>query len=351
MAVRPGMQGRTWFGQGLVYDEVYQFLQDISILDKPTEKKSADGPGAGQTPLAGWFNRLVQSGKSDHETKCNGSHGGLSCPPVSLSLLGNFHPTPAIEMLRGERGDHGCQAKARLLIVTGSPVQPHERYASVGHLECRAASGILVSRRRRRRPRKGPRRTWRAAQAAGGRFPSSTAAGAAPARRSSTSSGSSSARASLERRGRGRRRRWRRSRGCCVAPWGRGRPRPPRPRRQLRLHRGRRGRLAGCPQPAGHGAGPSGGEGQAARPQPRAATAVQGEHSGTRALDRGLRGRDGRAARQHAGPGSARDGDYDGRLRAIIRESLRQHPFAVTMFVGTVRKGKKAGSSRAHEEE
>ena len=56
MAVRPGMQGRTWFGQGLVYDEVYQFLQDISILDKPTEKKSADGPGAGQTPRAGWFN-------------------------------------------------------------------------------------------------------------------------------------------------------------------------------------------------------------------------------------------------------------------------------------------------------
>eukprot|EP00969_Alexandrium_andersonii_P127153 5620012-Alexandrium_andersonii.AAC.1 len=97
MAVKPGMQGRTWFGQGLVYDEVYQFLQDISILDKPTEKKLSEGPGAGQTPLAGWFNRLVQSGKSDHETKCNGSHGGLSCPPVSLSLLGNFHPTPAIE--------------------------------------------------------------------------------------------------------------------------------------------------------------------------------------------------------------------------------------------------------------
>ena len=30
-----------------MYDEVYQFLQDISILDKPQEKKSSDGPGSG----------------------------------------------------------------------------------------------------------------------------------------------------------------------------------------------------------------------------------------------------------------------------------------------------------------
>jgi len=99
-----------------MYDILNRFTliwhQDLSILDKPAEKRTAEGPGAGQTPLAGWFNRLVQTGKSDHETKTCGSHGGLSCPPVSVSILGNFHPTPAIEMLRGERGDHGCQAKA-----------------------------------------------------------------------------------------------------------------------------------------------------------------------------------------------------------------------------------------------
>jgi hypothetical protein len=104
VAAKPGMQGRIWFGQGLVYDVVYQLLQDISILDKPSEKKLSEAAGSGQTPLAGWFNRLVQSGKSDHETKCNGSHGGLSSLPVSLSLLGNFHPTPAIEMVRSAGG-------------------------------------------------------------------------------------------------------------------------------------------------------------------------------------------------------------------------------------------------------
>jgi hypothetical protein len=138
MAVKPGMSGRVWFGQGLLYDEVYQFLQDISILDKPQEKKASEATGSGQTPLAGWFNRLVQCGVSDHETKSNGSHGGLSCPTVSVSLLGNFHPTPAIEMVRGLRGDHGCQAKARLMLVTGRPVQPHEMYADTDELKCRA---------------------------------------------------------------------------------------------------------------------------------------------------------------------------------------------------------------------
>ena len=135
MAVQPGMQGRTWFGTGIIFDEAYQFLQDISILDKPTEKRGAEGPGSGQTPLAGWFNRLCQTGKSDHETKSNGAHGGLSCPACSVSLLGNFHPTPAIEMVRGERGDHGCQAKARLMLVTGKPVQPHEGYELEGRDE------------------------------------------------------------------------------------------------------------------------------------------------------------------------------------------------------------------------
>jgi hypothetical protein len=73
MATDSGMKGRVWFGQGLVHDEIYQLLQDFFILDNPNEKKSGDGPGSGQTPLAGWFNRLVQCGKSDHETKSNGS--------------------------------------------------------------------------------------------------------------------------------------------------------------------------------------------------------------------------------------------------------------------------------------
>ena len=135
IAFQSGMKGRPNFGNGLLYDEIYGLLQDLSILDKPTDKKTGDGNFAGQTPNAGWFNRLVQCGKSDHETKSCGSHGGLNCMPVSTSLLGNFHVTPAIEMVRGERGDHGCQAKARIMVTTGLPVQPHQKVEAFGELE------------------------------------------------------------------------------------------------------------------------------------------------------------------------------------------------------------------------
>lgn len=136
MAMKPGMQGRCWFGQALVYDEIYQFLQDLAILDQPQAKRAVDMVGAGQTPLAGWFNRLVQTGKSDHETKTCGSHGGLGAPMVSVSILGNLHPTPAIELVQGLRGDHGCQAKARLFFVTGTPIQPHEHVKTGGSVKC-----------------------------------------------------------------------------------------------------------------------------------------------------------------------------------------------------------------------
>ena len=91
MAQKPGMQGRLWYGQALVYDEVYQFLQDLSILDTPAQKRLGEQAGSGQTPLAGWFNRLVQTGRSDHETKTFGSHGGMGAQPVSVSILGNFN--------------------------------------------------------------------------------------------------------------------------------------------------------------------------------------------------------------------------------------------------------------------
>lgn len=48
MALAPGMQGRAWYGQSLVFDEAYQFLQDLSILDQPQKKKASETAGAGR---------------------------------------------------------------------------------------------------------------------------------------------------------------------------------------------------------------------------------------------------------------------------------------------------------------
>ena len=44
------------------------------MLDDPKDFKGSKT--AGQSPNAGWYNRFVQTGKSDHETKNNGCVGG-----------------------------------------------------------------------------------------------------------------------------------------------------------------------------------------------------------------------------------------------------------------------------------
>jgi hypothetical protein len=136
IAVHAGMQGRPWYGQGLIFDEAYGILEDISILNKASDKKPGETKSSGQCPAAGWFNRLVQYGLSDHETKSNGTHGGLGSLPVTTTFLGNIHVTPAVEMFRGARGDHGCQAKARLFVATGAPVQPHQLFHELSDLKC-----------------------------------------------------------------------------------------------------------------------------------------------------------------------------------------------------------------------
>ena len=55
--------------------------QELSILNDPKEQNKAQT--SGQNPNAGWYNRFVQSGKSDHETKTNGCFGGRLHASVS----------------------------------------------------------------------------------------------------------------------------------------------------------------------------------------------------------------------------------------------------------------------------
>ena len=135
MARRSGLQGKVWFSQELIFDEAYDFLMALDMLDSPSSaaaKKGDAGLTTGQSPNAGWANRLIQYGKSDHETKSCGVHGGADAPPVSASVVGNVHPGVCVEMIRGVRGDHGCQTRARMVFVSGDPVQPHEQYPGFG---------------------------------------------------------------------------------------------------------------------------------------------------------------------------------------------------------------------------
>ena len=91
LAASPGMTGRIWFGQGLVYDESYKILMDLGILTDP--KLVKDKSTSGQNCNQGWFNKFLQTGRSDHETKSNGCFGGLQADrhpaplPIGLYLV------------------------------------------------------------------------------------------------------------------------------------------------------------------------------------------------------------------------------------------------------------------------
>ena len=63
---------------------MHQLAQDLAILSDPKEA-GKEGNTSGQNPNAGWFNKFVQTGKSDHETKSGESFGGRS-PRVYCTL-------------------------------------------------------------------------------------------------------------------------------------------------------------------------------------------------------------------------------------------------------------------------
>ena len=68
--------------------------QELSILTDPKEQRS--GNTSGQNPNAGWYNRFVQSGKSDHETKTNGCFGGRVHAYLSPSVSHRRLLQPAV---------------------------------------------------------------------------------------------------------------------------------------------------------------------------------------------------------------------------------------------------------------
>ena len=68
------------------------------------------------------------------ETKNNGAHGGFGSLPVTCCFIGNIHSTPAIELLQGKRGDHGCQAGDIYTYTVISSVNAIVQFVCLTHL-------------------------------------------------------------------------------------------------------------------------------------------------------------------------------------------------------------------------
>ena len=64
LAALPGMRGRMTYGQGLVWDEAYDILMELSVLEKVNDKRGDQQP-KGQNVMTGWSNKLLQNGRSD----------------------------------------------------------------------------------------------------------------------------------------------------------------------------------------------------------------------------------------------------------------------------------------------
>ena len=68
----------------------------MAILTDPQEYKNSKS--SGQDTNAGWFNRYIQTGKSDHETKPNGSIGGTSSSMCIAMHAYDSHVLPTVDV-------------------------------------------------------------------------------------------------------------------------------------------------------------------------------------------------------------------------------------------------------------
>ena len=62
VAERSGLSGRTLLSSLLVFDEIYDFLMDLGVLDRMSKMSSAGPDTSGQTPNLSWANRLMRTG-------------------------------------------------------------------------------------------------------------------------------------------------------------------------------------------------------------------------------------------------------------------------------------------------
>ena len=113
--LRPG-----GFGRLANIDECYPAFLSWGLIS------GNDKPSAGVNTHTSILNRFLQSGSTSRITRTAGAYGGVAAKPVSFALLGNCHPTTALQMLTGGTGVHVAAAHDRLLFYTCPRIQPHE---------------------------------------------------------------------------------------------------------------------------------------------------------------------------------------------------------------------------------
>ena len=107
-----GIDLSPWKGRAFNLDEAYELWGHLDL----TAKSRGEKDGA-PSVHASTLNTLISSGKTRRATRSSTNFGESRGTPVSISIVGNGHPTKFIPLDRGMVGCHTAATKERFLIA------------------------------------------------------------------------------------------------------------------------------------------------------------------------------------------------------------------------------------------
>ncbi|CAL1161923.1 unnamed protein product, partial [Cladocopium goreaui] len=113
---------RLCFGQAFNLDEAYEFLENLSLLGSRSDKGKDSSANAHTSTL----NTLLARGKTKRAMRTPTSYEASRTQHISLSLLGNGHPSKLISMERNLEGQHAAATKECFLLCVDVSVPRHE---------------------------------------------------------------------------------------------------------------------------------------------------------------------------------------------------------------------------------
>jgi hypothetical protein len=115
-----GISLTPWQGRAFNLDEAYEFWGHLDLTGKSRgEKESAPSVHASTV------NTLIASGKTRRATRGCANFGESRGKTVSISIVGNGHPSKFIAMDRGLVGSHTAATKERFLIALDHAAARH----------------------------------------------------------------------------------------------------------------------------------------------------------------------------------------------------------------------------------
>ena len=110
----------VWAGRAFNLDEAYELFEGLNLIGTARADKDR-APSVHASTL----NTLIGSGKTRRATRTSTNYGDVRGKPVSISILGNAHPSKFIAIDRAMVGNHTACTKERFLICLDHSAARH----------------------------------------------------------------------------------------------------------------------------------------------------------------------------------------------------------------------------------